>query len=530
MPRVPRVSASATVPPISTTPATPTTGGIRTTPIARSWRSHTAASSAEQRDRMVASRFLIEKVAFVKYIIGAVVEEAIGEGLNGTSDSANPEFAKRATELFADWADSTSIDIRKRFDFYKAQNQIARTVIADGECFALKITDNTPAAVAKDLLDPNFRRLQFQFLLRDNLGNGNAQALSRNGSDFTWDQGIKFDAFDRAVECRILKVNGSLQGDYITKPASELLHIYDEDTFNQHHGNPWLFQGHESGLDAKDMHAIRKFAAKIQSTFMGAIQTKDGSVPASMRSMLRKGTGSDDSDNGMRYLELGGGVVLPILSDGQAITFFQNREAVSFPELMNALWSELCFALGAPPEYLINLSGLGSASVRLVIGKIKRLLNRIRRMVRDQFCQPAWEFVIGDAIERGEPWTKDTEGNIVRDWRRVTWLGGGIDPSIDAGRDERAEQTKILSLTGTRKAYCANYGLDGDAVGRARIDEMIADIAYGKGISIDEARALLPAQAFLPVPMIQAMSGITVAPEPEPTPPPEPDQPPPADR
>lgn len=521
----PRVTASATLPAVTTAPAQAVSSGMRTAPASQTWRSHSAPSAAVQRERVNTSRFLQDEVAIIGYIIKGLAEEAIGDGLSATSNSSNAAFKKEASAYFAQWADSPAIDTRKRLDFYRAQRLLAETMMGDGEIFALKVKDTSSTALARPLSDASFRRLQVQFLLRDQIGNGGNRPYLANGTDFIWDQGIKYNYLDQEVEYRVLKGISTVNGDtnYVSRSSSEMLHIFDDRTFNQHHGDPWLFRGHKSGLDAMDLHAVRKFAAKIQSMFLGAIQTKDGQVPKSMQGLMRKGTatsedGQTTTDNGLRYLELGGGVVIPLFAEGQTMSFFQGREAISFPELMKEMWSEICLSLGAPPEYIINIAGLGSASVRMVIGKIKRLLNRIRRPIRDQFCQPMWEFVIGDAIEQGLAWTRDESGNIVQDWKSVDWLGGGIDPSIDAGRDEKAEQNKLVTYTGTREAYCAAYGLNGDAVGRARIDEILADVAYGSGLSVDEVRKQLPLHAWLPMPQVQALSGIQLPTEPPPEP------------
>lgn len=509
-----RITASGDFPAVTQTLPQATSSGIRTEPVYQSWRTHTAESVQLQRERVTASRFLQDAVPLIGYIIEQLAEEAIGDGLSGTSDSKDPEFKAQSTELFALWAESTAIDTRKRLDFYRSQTLIAKTMMGDGELFATKVADNSPYAKAKPLTDASFRRLQIQFLLRDQIGNGSQQPYIANGSDYVWDQGIKFNYLDQEVEYRIPRkpANASDPG-YTTKSAAEVMHIFSDRTFSQHHGTPWLFRGHKSGLDAMDLHAVRKFGAKIQSMFLGAIHTKDGMVPESMKSLVRKGTTTENgttTDNGMRYLELAGGVVIPLFAEGQTMSFFQGREAISFPQLMQELWSEICLSIGAPPEYLINIAGLGSASVRMVIGKIKKLLNRIRRPVRDQFCQPVWEFVIGDAIAQGKL-------KLVEDWKAVTWLGGGIDPSIDAGRDEKAEQAKLINYTGTREAYCANFNLDGNAVGRARVAEVIHDIKAG--LELAKAQGLdLPWQLFVPAQQLQAMSGVQAPADPPPDP------------
>lgn len=282
-----------------------------------------------------------------------------------------------------------------------------------------------------------------------------------------------------------------------------MLHIFADRHLNQRNGTPWIFGGAESSLfDSMDLRDVEKFANKIRSYFLGAITTPSGDTPASVRPKIRKGTDAEGEDNGLRYIELAGGVSLPVFKEGESIQFFHGQ-AMSFAEIIARCWNEACFALKFPPEYLLNIAQLGSASTRMVLRKVKKALDRIRRPIREQYCQPVWEFVIGDAIERREPWTLDEKGEIVKDWRKVTWKGG-IDPSIDAGRDEKAEQDKIRSGIGTVEAYCDALGLDGETVRHTRLDEIADNIRYG-------AERGLPWFLCIDAMQVQAITGLATS-------------------
>lgn len=498
---------AAAMPPVS--PAIAAGGGIRSAPtqnLWRSWRSETAALAAE---RVQKSRFLQEALPFIDYLVTQLPEEAIGDGLVPTSDSKNPNFKRESTARFDLWANSTAIDIRRRFKFYSSQHLVGKTMIGDGELFVLKVRDDRPEALARPLTDTSFRRLQLQFLTRDQLGNSGNRDYVANGSDLVWDAGVQFDKLDIARAYRILTqpVSTSLSSQpkagFDQVPASQMLHIFADRHFNQRHGTPWLFNGQNSLFDSIDLHAVEKYANKIRAYFLGAITTPTGATPASVRPQGRKGTDADGNDDGLRTIELAGGIAIPVFKQGESISFFNGQSALSFAEIIQRCWNEAVYCLKFPPEYLINVSGLGSASVRMVLRKVKKALDRIRRPVREQYCQAVWEFVIGDAIERGEPWTKDEKGNIVEDWRMVTWKGG-VDPSIDAGRDERAEQEKLRTFTGTVEQYCDALGLDGETIRHARIDEIADNIAHG-------AKRGLPWFMCIDAMQVQAMTGLATS-------------------
>ena len=507
----PSFRASGPLPALSTTSTgTPASGGSRSSAVYQPWRQYTAASAAKQLERLNISRTLQNQVPFVAHILRTLAHEAIGNGLSPRSSSANQSFREESTRYFEKWGISKAIDLARMHDFWTAQPLLAHAMMSDGVVYALKrkVQPDDTLALSRPLTDRSFRALQLQFIHRDQIGNATAGFYLANQSDTTWDQGVKFDGYDRPISYRVLTSrNNTLSSDYVERNATEMLRVMEAQTFNQRHGDPWIFTAGQSGFDLMDINALRLTAAKIQATFLGALKTSDGALPQALGGYARKGTvaSSDGSetvtDNGLRYLELPGGVNLPVLAEGETLSFFQGRENMPFGEIVRDLWSELCLALGVPPEYVANITDLSSASTRMVLNRVKRFLDRIRRAVRDCYCQPVWEFVIGDAIQRGLL-------PNVEDWAEVEWLGGGLDPSIDAGRDERAEQEKLKTFTGTRAAYCAAYGLDGAAVGQARIDEILNDVAYGA----QRAAAMgldLPSEAFLPIERLQALKGST---------------------
>jgi capsid protein len=476
-------------------------GGIRSRPAAQLWRGWRPETAAQARERVIASRCLQEVVPLLGYLVSQLPEEAIGDGLVPTSESKNPTFKREATTYFELWGNSPAIDIRRRFNFYTAQHLLGSTIIGDGQVFALKIRDGRPAALERPLTDKSFRALQLQFLTRDQIGNGSSRDLMANGSDFIWDQGIQFDALDIPRRYRVLKGRGSTpfsgSTDFDDQPASRMLHIFADRQFNQRHGTPWLFRGSESAFDAIDLKAVKKFAAKIRAHFLGAISTQSGEVPASMRDKVKRGTTTDaegtTSDNGLRYFELAGGLSLPVLRKNEQIQFFHGQEPLSFAELLKEIWEEAVFCLGYPPEYLLQLAGLGSAATRMILRKVRKAHDRIRRPIREQFCQPVWEFVIGDAMNRGLL-------PMVDDWRAVRWKGG-VDPSIDAGRDEKAEQEKLRTFTSTVEAYCDTLGMDGESVRHGRLEEIADNIKHGRELNLPWFMCIDPMQ-------VQAMTGV----------------------
>jgi hypothetical protein len=461
----------------------PTTG-IRTSPTFRSFTRK--RSTYDDRKRVNTSRFLDEELPFVGYLNKQLPEEALGDGLVVTSASKNEAWRTKATEYFDLWASSTAIDVQRQFNFYTAQPMLGHMLLRDGEPFIQKVRSDDTDALSRKLEDKSFRALQLQFFRRDQIGNGNTKI------DDSWHDGIQVNELGRAVTYRIL------QGDrFIDRPAAVMLHLKEPD-LDSIHGTPWGFRGEKSSLDNLDLKALEKFGAKVRAAFLGAITTPSGDAPRSMRPDVKKGTDSAGADNGIRYYEMQGGVRIPIFAQGEQINFFTGQPAISFAELTGSIIFEIARAYGYPPEYLVNLQSLGSAAARMLLRKVAKGHNRIRRPFREIYCQGCWEFVIGDAIQREQL-------ELVDDWNVITCKPSSPDPSIDAGRDERAEQDRLRSFTGTVEEYCDLLGKDGVKTRHGRIDEIADNIRYG------QVKHNLPWFLCVEPQTLQAIAGIASA-------------------
>lgn len=477
---------------------TGSSGGIRSLPSFNTWDNRNRQTPARRRDRVRISRFVREKLPFCGYINTGLAEEAVGDGMSVTSISKNRDFRTRATAYFDLWGSSPAIDIRKRLNIYTCQAPLTDTMLGDGEFFALKVRDSRREALQWKLEDKSKRRLQLQFFSTDQIGQG---TLSLGGTPVGWEDGIQLSELDKAITYRVLKKGATGQASgFVDRPAEQMIHVFLDSWLNQVRGTPAMFRGEDSALDALDLRNLEKFANKIRATFLGAVTTPTGAPPKSMKNQIRAGQKKNDAgedvDNGLRYYEIAGGVQLPIFSQGESITFFTGQQGMSFAEFGGTLMQEMAYAYMLPPEYVCKLIGIGSAVARTVLRKVAKCHQRVRRPLREQFLQQVWEFVIGDAIEIGAL-------PLVPDWNQIRCKGGN-DLSIDAGRDEKAEQERLRTFTGTIDMYADSLGLDGERIRHERLLEIADNIAFGKTIGLPWFLCVDP-QA------IQAITGLATA-------------------
>lgn len=459
-------------------PTTSSSQGVRSIPAYAPWRNKDTETVWKIRDRVLKSRAIQETLPFVKYLNSAIPEEALSGGLTPKSISKNPEFKKLATDIFWRWGESAAIDVRKRFNFWSIQSILGSTALGDGEVFIQKVVDDREVAKSWDLADKSHRRLQIQYFTRDQIGNPKG-ATDRKGAE-RWIDGLHFNALDQLIEVGIVSAQNApsdrFSENFVPRSADVMMHMFADGRLNQYHGDPWIFSSENDALDALDMGALRKHSAKIRAAFLGAISTLDGNLPASMKSFARGGSDNGTTDNGLRYYELNGGAVMVPLKSDEKIEFYKGGEAMNFGEIIEHLLANIVYAYKYPPEYLIKLAQNGAGTNRLLLGKVRKAHARIRRMMQDQFVQGCWEFVIGDAMLPGGPLYQFA---TVKDWNQITCISEP-DPSVDLGRDEKAEQEKIRTFTSTIERYCDAQNMDGTEIRHQRLDEIADNIDYAK--------------------------------------------------
>jgi hypothetical protein len=478
-----------------------TTGGVRVSPSISYQRSKTIERLAVSRDRVAISRYLQEALPFAYYVTNTLPEEAVGRGIGIKSVSTNPEFKKAATAYFAKWANSPAVDLRKKLDFYALQPLLLSTILGDGEFFTQKVQAEGDVPRSWQLSDTSRRRLQLQLFTRDQVVSGDAKA----GPGERWVDGLLLNAFDQTITARVQLEPRDGRAQFADIPAGLMFHGMKVNRINQVHGIPWLLDGKDL-LDTIDIQAIRKHAAKVKAAFLGATVTDDGNIPEALAHVMSKGTsGTPAVDNGQRYAEIFGGAVMIPLARGQSVNWFNQQEAMNYGQLIEELISPFVYRFGYPPEYIFKLGALGGTANRTVLAKVSRAHQRLRSLLHP-FLQWVWEWVISDAVLNGEL----SAFAAVADWNEVDFVADP-DPSVDSGRDEKAEMARLENNASTMEEYTERRtGGSGVAVRRERITEKLEDMQF----AIETAKALgLPASLAMlraiPPNEMMAMAGLS---------------------
>lgn len=495
------------------------TGTTRTYPVYQPWNSKAIETMSKSRDKVQISRFLQDKIPQLEYACQQLPREACGKGIGLKSISTNPDFRKAATALFRTWADSSAVDLRKEQTFYELQPRWLSAMLGDGECFPQMVIDE---ARAKEwsLTDRSRRALQIQTLLRDQLTNGTQTNIQLN--EGRWVDGLQFNKLDQLTTVRVNLDTQTLgrSTKYLDVPVYNALggkmifHLKNNRRFNQYHGDPAVYQSNEDLLDVLDLKALRKHSAKVRATLMGATTTPTGKVLNCMEGVMTgEQTGTPATDTGRRFMEIGEGAVFLPLTTSETMEFFMSeKEAVPFRDILQDLLHPFIFTFGYPPEWIFMRGKVGGTEYRGLIEQVRRAHQNLRLLLAP-LLQWVWEKVIGNAMMPGGPLYPFAD---VTDWAAVDQVPDA-DPSVDLGRDNRADMTRLDANLMTAEDYIeSRTGHDSQSIRQASIIEKLDDVHFA--IREGEKRGIPASIATIlaiPTPKLQAASGLVAALSPE---------------
>lgn len=419
-------------------------GSYRTMPTWQPWNNKALERIQRSRDIVQISRYLQSEngIPQVRYACRQLPREAVGKGIGAKSISKNPDFVRDATEIFAKWADSPAVDLRKEQTFFQLQAGWLSAMLGDGECFLLPVFE--PTGIGWSLNDKSKRAFQLQSITRDQLTDGNVKDTIAERCI----GGLFYNKLDQLVKIRLNQDDtASFTSTKYTDIAAinamghrNVFHLKDPARLNQYHGDPAIFSSGKDLLDVLDLKALRKHSAKVRAALLGATVTKDGKVLNAMQQVLTaEQTGNPAADTGRRFVEIGEGAVFIPLSDSEQFNFFNNpNEGVPFKQILEDLLHPFIFEFGYPPEWIFMRGKVGGTEYRGLLEQVKRAHEGLRAKLYP-LIQWIWEKVIGTAMMPGGALSQYA---TVEDWNVIDFVTDP-DPSADAGRDHKAQMERL---------------------------------------------------------------------------------------
>lgn len=469
-----RTPAPAAVAPIKPTnvfgnPA----GGFHSPAAYGSMKSFRVPKPKERREAIVNARKLRAQLGIMKALGENTARHALGNGLQPGSLCQDKEWRPYALDYFHSIVGTKRFDIRGESDFFQLQKLVLTDVIFDSDAGVVPTRDR----------DGNPR---LQLFPTEAIGDcGGASVFDGFGG--RWEEGILRSEAGERLAYRILRERrpgapGTFK-PYFDYDARNFFYIGRTDRINGGRPMPWMYHGDQSALNILNLNNLQMAKERLNAYFVAAIKTRDGGLPFSLEDAMREEDISTTADTGedaptraesqvakaeKRIIDLfGQGALLPLEKD-QEFQFFNNSsDSQSFRSFIEYLIADIATGFGVPWQFVWGLTGMAGPYTRLVLQQADWFFQDVQSMMITDFCQPVWEGVIEDGMNRGKLRLPKAGTN----WRASQWQGPG-SMTIDKGRDGKLYLDMVKSGMGRRSTWNRLTGLNGMPECFAAIDEL----------------------------------------------------------
>lgn len=380
--------------------------------------------------------------------------EAWVSALAGTGLKVQARVPGLAGEFEA-WTDDSDAD--ERTDFYGQQAAAVRSMVINGEAFALLLPDGRIR-----LLDP------------EQIDRSITQNTSAGGSII---QGVEFDGRGRRIAYHVRRNQPGMpfpvSYETVRVPAAQVLHIFRPIFPGQVRGVSWFapvllrMADYDRSIDAQLQRQL------VAALFAGFVTEPTGTPPFD---------GEQNGDTLQPALEPG---TMQILRPGQSVEFSEpagiGAEAIDFLKITR---DEIAAGLGVPSHVLSgDLSQANYSSLRAGLVEWRRRVEAIQHaVIVFQFCRPVWRnWLLMRALSGAADMT-DYFRNPTR-YEAAKWITPRFD-WVDPLKDAEAEIAAIGAGLISRRQAVAARGEDIE-----RLDAEIAEDnarAHALGLNFEQ--------------------------------------------
>jgi lambda family phage portal protein len=440
------------------------------------------------RDR---SRDLARNAPLATGALNTVVQNVVGGGLTwqpkpdarvlGLTEAEAEAWADAAKSEFLLWAESIECDYTRTQNFYGLQALAFRSALESGDVLALfpMIARRlSPYQTAVQIVEAD--RLETPRGTREGgkLPNGNPVC-----------GGVELDSAGAAIAYHILDKHpgdpdGRSSGSHRVAAYGSrtgrrnVVHLFDRTRPGQHRGVPYLAPVIEA------LKQLTKFSeAELMASVLSAMIAVFVKSPTGQGLNDIPGVAGTDTSATTKQEEvrLGSGGVIDLAPGEDVVSFSPNRPNQAFDAFFLANCRQIGVALGLPFEVLVkHFTASYSAARAALLEAWTFYLNR-RALLAGQFCQPAVEVWMEEAVARGRI---DAPGFFDRAELRRAYLlsewNGDVMPQIDQTKEVEAAQKRIDGEFSTLTIETRQLtGRDWNDVHRERVKEKKLQAADG---------------------------------------------------
>ena len=351
---------------------------------------------------------------------------------------SSEEVKRIQTEIQTLWnlwaGNSEECDITGQSNFYQLQSLAVLTQLIDGECFILMPFKKRQGNIF-DL------KLQFVDSARCRSPYLNyAEPNIRNGVEIDKDgRPIAYYFLENYFSTKTIKVSA-----YTKSGRKNVIAIMEKERIGQRRGVPLLAPVIEA------LHQIGKFSnaeltnAVVSSIFTAFIKKSENSSPTSR--MLGVGQDKDypgEPDRGIN-LKMGTGTIID-LKQGEDLVFADpKRPNANFDIFFTTVCKEIGTALEIPLEVLTSHFNVSYSASKAALEEVWKMYLMRREWLAAQFCQPVFEELIDECVEKGYLKLKGYKDNplIRKAYLSAEWYGE-TQSQLDPLKEIRAAAERV---------------------------------------------------------------------------------------
>ncbi|TSA33257.1 MAG: phage portal protein [Verrucomicrobiaceae bacterium] len=375
------------------------------------------------------SRYLHRNSGFVREMVSNMAIYSTGDGIRPQAQSTDPDWNRRAEEIFRRW--SAQCEVTNRFSFEECQSLVCRGMDVDGEFFVLKTRDRSGL--------PRIQLIETHRIGDDSAETCDGVGLAPDGSP----------TFYRLIE-------DSGPRDI---PAASMLHIFEPESVSAVRNAPTIQHSINHMIDEMELLALEKHAVKDNADVARILKTARGEIEDTGDFSIGAQAIQPQASDAAQLQKIIGGKLVALKPDESLDSFQSNRPSPTFTGFLQHLRRDS--ALGVLPfEFAADSSKIGGAGVRLVVAKADRRFSYRQLILINRLIEPVWAYVIGDAIARGELAAQPQ-------WWRISCTTPKR-VSVDAGRESQQNRADVeMGLKTISQSY-GELGLDFEEEMRVR--------------------------------------------------------------
>lgn len=382
----------------------------------------------------------------------------IDHELLGIDEKAAREFERKAERIFDLHMRKDTADFHRKASFPTIQAQVLRAALLDGDCIVIRRHQERPLSILPVCL---------QVIEGSRLRNPVLPLSPRKDIR----EGVELDDSGVPVAFHIARTNADhfIGTDTVRVPRFDeegvpsVLHIFSKRLPGQSRGEPFLAPVISKFKQISDYTEAEIKAAVINAFFATFVTSEIGSPFGDRATAHLVRQPGDEKPKQRRFNKFGpGGLMVDLLPGEKVDNGTPGRPNSNFDPFVQAVIKQIGIGLGLPYEVLTQHFSSSYSAARAAILEAWKAFKVWRSWLVAELCQPVWEWVITDAIEKGLLSAPGFEDPLRRQAYLSTQWAGTEMGSIDPLKEAKANEVEILSGVKSRRSIVESQGRDFD--------------------------------------------------------------------